>query len=124
MPLFNIDNQLQNATGTKPCWKNYRIFSGDPLHLKLQKYISDYVDKNYETLDAIDSNGLGSIIITKIRKEDFEMYKHLTYNLHGGIFGMTLYNFLATDSRNWYFHKKSINSFDTKHGSSYFKRII
>lgn len=123
MPLFNIDNRRQDDTGTKPCWNNFRIFLNDPLFVKLRTYISDYIDRNYDTTEVIDSNKLGSAIINKIREDDMEMYKHLTYNLHSSIFGMTLYNFLATDSRNWYFLTKSIDSFDTKHGSSYFKRL-
>ncbi|MBN8572264.1 MAG: hypothetical protein J0M18_21790 [Ignavibacteria bacterium] len=123
MPLFNIDNQIQQPIGNKPCWKNYRIFAKDPLHGELVKHISNYIDQNYNKLTEINSNELGSRIINSIRINDNELYKHLTYNLHGGIFGMTLFNYLANDSRDWYFHAKSIGSFNDSKGSFYFKRL-
>jgi hypothetical protein len=128
MSLYNINNKLQISTGHKNCWKNFDMFINSKEHKKLYNLlineISSYIDDNYNKIEEIDSSKLGACIIKKIKNSDLELYKQLYGTLHGGIFGMTLYNFLAKDERKWYFLTESIDKFDEKSGSKYFKKRI
>jgi len=126
MALYNIESKKQNPTGTKECWKNFDLFVRSEDHKELYNTliieISNYIDKYIETKEVVDSNKLGSFIINKIKQTDFEKYKFLSGTLHGGMFGMTLYNFLANDHRDWYFLSRAIDRFDEKNGSQYFMK--
>jgi hypothetical protein len=127
MALYNIDNKLQAPTGQKSCWKNFDIFLNSEEHKKLYELLINeivaYIDINYSKITVIDSSKLGSLIINKIKESDIDLYKQLYGTLHGGIFGMTLYNYLAGDKRKWYFLSKSVDKFDGNNGSKYFKKL-
>lgn len=118
MALYSTDDKLQNTVGKKEYWKAFHRFENSKLHGVIVKKLEALVDGS----DTLNSMHIGSNILTEITTNQPDLLEKYEEQGLGGLFGMTMWNYLAKADSSWYFHRESKAHDDQKTGTIYFRR--
>jgi hypothetical protein len=110
MTLFNLDGSRQPAIGKRPWWRLFEVFQGSDLHAEFRARILPYS----QSRQYLHSGELGSQILAEMEKGDSSLLQSLPREVVGPLFGMTLWNILATsaDGDDWLFKKDPAEQHD------------
>jgi len=117
MPLYDLDNRQQNPVGRREHWRLFATFRKRPLHQAIVEELRGYIRNRQE----IDSSWAGSEILSRLRSRSPELFEHENPEQTGGLFGMTLWHFLAECPDAWYFVPKA-DEMGEPAGTRYFRR--
>lgn len=98
MTLFSPDGIQQEPIGRREHWRLFERFIGSPLHELFISEIEQILDST-----SINSSIAGKEILTKLEKSNEEAFEGINPNDNGGLFGMTLWNFLVLHDDDWLF---------------------
>ena len=118
MTLSSVEGKVQEPVGKKEYWNGFHRFRNTTLHLKISKEIADSI----KNMDHLNSMHLGSRILTKISKENPELLSFYGESQIGSLFGMTLWNLLASHEEQWYFYREPLPESDEIAGMIYFRK--
>lgn len=116
MSLSSIEGKLQSAIGKKGYWNEFVEFESSVLH-KLFIY---EVDQKVEDGKPLQSSQAGKEILTKLSSERPEVINQYHPDQLGSLIGMTIWNFFATDEREWAFTSTSGGHSNNLGGYYYF----
>ena len=116
MPLFDALDNEQPLIGKRDHWKMFEKFEGSVLHELFITEIEPILEN-----ETIDSSKFGKEIITKLQKSESDEFEEYKSKDIGGLFGMTLWNYIAQHNDNWYFTSTSKGERETS-GTIYWRR--
>lgn len=94
MTLFSLDGCRQPAVGKRPWWRLFEVFENSELHAEFRTRILPYSEsKRY-----LHSAQLGLEILSDLENEKSPLLETLPSEVVRPLFGMTLWNVLATAS--------------------------
>lgn len=103
MTLFSLDGSRQPAIGRRPWWRLFEVFQGSELHAEFCTRILPYS----QSKPYIHSGQLGSAILSELQTTKGALLETLPAEVVAPLFGMTLWNVLATsaEGEDWLFKR-------------------
>lgn len=106
MPLFTYTDQgtstPQPAIGKNDHWNSFVVFQGSPLHNRFVELIEQHIAQE----KIVNSGHLGKKILSELQGDCDPQINGVDPNILGSLFGMSLWNQLATHPQNWRFLKE------------------
>lgn len=119
MPLYALDERKQNPICRGEHWRLFPPFQRRPLYDAIIAELDRYVADHYN--DGIDSSWAGSEILGTIEAESPQLFDAEDPDQISGLFGMTVWNYLAQHADDWCFVRKAPLT-DEPEGTKYFRR--
>lgn len=104
MTLFSIEGKKQQAIGRNEYWRRFEYFQGTELHSLFVKEIKSIIEQCPKE-GKIDSRQATKEILTKFEQIHFDILSEWDSETLAGLFGMTLWNVLATHPERWHFYR-------------------
>ena len=117
MTLYSIEGKQQEEIGKKEHWNEFKKFQGSQLHKKFKYEISQLIGNS----EKINSSHAGKHILAKLSMGTPAILKPYHQTQIGGLFGMTLWNWLAVHKDKWYFYRDSTTESEELAGMVYFQ---
>ncbi|HJV67352.1 MAG TPA: hypothetical protein VJ550_16575 [Geomonas sp.] len=118
MTLFSLDGSRQPAVGQRPWWRLFEVFQGSELHSEFRTRILSYS----QSAAYIDSAKVGADILAELGKDRPALLETLPASLLPPLFGMTLWNLLASSERSEWLFKMPAAGQHEFDGTEYFVR--
>ena len=116
MPLYNPDGNQQPPFGKRDYWQGFRRFVRSDLHEAFLAEISRCLNQ-----ECLNSRWLCSQILKKLQGEQPNLFERFGQEQVSGLFGMTLWNYIAQRTEDWYFTGNFDDS-DEMIGVFYFRK--
>lgn len=118
MSLYDLNDKQQNPIGKKDYWKPFPVFKKSLLY----EAFVDEIRLFLKDSNTINSSQAGSKIINKIKTSKPDLFYDVDQSLVGGLFGMTLWHYMADDTQSWRLHSLPKKEESDVSGTYYFKK--
>jgi hypothetical protein len=100
--LLDVEGRPQRPIGRAQHWQLFEAFLNSPLHTAILTELEQFLSR-----PAIDSSWAGHDVLAKIQERAPQLMETFDTGTRGRLFGMSLWNFLATrQTEVWHFYKK------------------